>query len=1294
MSITFRLLLTLLGWLVFSASHADWSDSFVEGVNSYTSDGEIEFVWSAKLYGAPNNRKLPANVVTDPSSNACVKSNGQSGECREKGTSDPLALKPEGIPLFSECRSTSNDNISPEWSDSIELSEGEYGDIYIDVRDSFKFVDDGGVYKIKNLTVNNGTVEFAAGQYWVENLTLNYGINVILPSSGSVVFFIESDYRHNGDYVGDVSKPESLIFYSYGNFVQNGGSTLNAFVFSEQSASLDGSATLNGAITGDDVLLNGSSEVSFQDRASLIDVTPNCESANTPLSLQFGTAGAGQNGGSVTFDQAYQDKPLVFLMAPIEAADPNDDGPVAAILTSVNQDAGSGLWTGFTWARQEPPYNSTASKNIQALDWVAVNEGEHVLEDGTELRAGTISTNTAFPFPDRDYVNVDMPSNLSVVLHQKQSRNNNCWLTSNSEYNNNGIRLAIDSSEVYQIWYFARYCESQNTSIFYTDLQEETVAYLATEPTVGAITVNGETINYQFGNSLTHGSGGSTLTPEATCNYTTSYQNNLFSSPPILVASKNERRGNNGGWLRRCQHNAANFSMITEEDQYRDNERNHLAESFSYMAFSSSQTALNPGLNILANDLGLTCDIHQFTIQATLDGQIDQTFQGTVSITSSNNAGSWSNINGQGSLVLGTNPSQASYTFATADAGEVTLGLLNPLEGEITVTVNDGAIEATKQVTFNTYGLRGVLSGAWGENPHKANTNINLELTAVGKDPDGGAGCSLIANYQGTKDISFWTSYNQPSTGFSQLAVRDQVSNSFVDVATNEASRTVVKTIFSGGSASAVVKYPDVGKLAINFWDEVGTVVDDNTQDLQGSVSAELIPDKFVWQSISNQDGELNPESDNHASQFAKSGLPFSSWLVALIADCTPSSATSSECNARNFVADTTKLQISAELASPVNGEMGEFIAGVFNSDLNQADGAIPIKDNIWKEVGSIRLLGHVSEYLNYDLNPLSSIYNVAEASSEVGMFYPHHFELSQASIVAACIAGDFSYIGQQAQQLTWQLQAENAFDDITVNYSEGIYPVVAVADNADDWRFVSSSVIEDFDDGFTAESTTETWQDGIFWQQDLLSGLAKTVQTQSPVIDGAVGLYFNHFDSGISSDPNRGGFVCGEDSDSSFYCELGIAPKWLHGRITPQNSFGSELQPIAVTSELQYFDAGRYVRNTDDTCSDLTLATLDFTPKRNATTAEVGNGSSTVALRNPGIANQGLIWVDFSAPGDSNVGQVDYWFNLESELNWLRDDWNGNGSFDSADDQAGAGEVTFGVFRQSDRVIYRRMVY
>ncbi|MEG3695374.1 DUF6701 domain-containing protein [Vibrio coralliirubri] len=58
-----------------------------------------------------------------------------------------------------------------------------------------------------------------------------------------------------------------------------------------------------------------------------------------------------------------------------------------------------------------------------------------------------------------------------------------------------------------------------------------------------------------------------------------------FTSTPTLLASKRTRKGNNGGWLRRCSVSKTGVSLINEEDMTRDPERGHVVEPFSYFLF-------------------------------------------------------------------------------------------------------------------------------------------------------------------------------------------------------------------------------------------------------------------------------------------------------------------------------------------------------------------------------------------------------------------------------------------------------------------------------------------------------------------------------------------------------------------------------------------------------------------------------------------------------------------------------------------------------------------------------------
>ncbi|MDN4714981.1 hypothetical protein QYZ43_16435 [Vibrio parahaemolyticus] len=75
------------------------------------------------------------------------------------------------------------------------------------------------------------------------------------------------------------------------------------------------------------------------------------------------------------------------------------------------------------------------------------------------------------------------------------------------------------------------------------------------------------------------------------------YFNNgvTFTKAPVFLASKKLRKGNNGGWLRRCHVERDGVYLINEEDMNSDYERGHVLEEFSYFLLKSllSMTYVN-----------------------------------------------------------------------------------------------------------------------------------------------------------------------------------------------------------------------------------------------------------------------------------------------------------------------------------------------------------------------------------------------------------------------------------------------------------------------------------------------------------------------------------------------------------------------------------------------------------------------------------------------------------------------------------------------------------------------------
>ncbi|WP_285163454.1 DUF6701 domain-containing protein [Shewanella goraebulensis] len=586
-SIQSTIKLIALGLLLitpFTHVKADWSNTFIEGVNNINDQGSINLNTSF-IYNAPTNGQLPTfNYVQGGNASAklCVPSNNNAKDCKP---GDFNASLPVDRLDFSQCESDSTDDFGPpSWEEkTIEIPEGEYQNIIVDGGSdrTVQFTSNNaeGIYKIKDLSANSGNIIFAPGQYWIESLFINNGVNVTFPTDGTVTLFIKSDYTHsNKSFTAD---PERLLIYTYGDFTLNGGTSLGAYVVAEGNATLDGSSELVGAVTANNIYLEGSSSLTFDGQSDQISVTPNCDIATPPdtFHIQYGKA----TSGSVVFDTAFPDgvTPLVFLMPTIEQTNTNNDGPASVFLT------GTPTTNGFNWTQQEP--ESQGNRYVQSEDmtevhWIAVTEGTHELPNGTELIAGTVELDNALIGSNSQYVNVALPSTQNVVLNQLQTQVNDCWFTSLSQFNNAGIGLAMDTSEV----------RSNNTrcqpgNLNNNEIQSETVAYLSVESGSGSMVLNSENLNFHFGEAQTF-TNGNIQNLAYQCNYTSDLEG--FTNPPIFVAGKNSRRGGDGGWLRRCQLTNSIVSIAVDEDTYRDNDRSHIWENYSFIALEKTEPVL------------------------------------------------------------------------------------------------------------------------------------------------------------------------------------------------------------------------------------------------------------------------------------------------------------------------------------------------------------------------------------------------------------------------------------------------------------------------------------------------------------------------------------------------------------------------------------------------------------------------------------------------------------------------------------------------------------------------------
>lgn len=319
----------------FSTAEAtDWSQTFIEGANSYDNDGEIKFESSARLNNAPQNGQLPAPKVDD-SDKACYPDGGNAKKCKK---SNQLAQLPAERVSFSQCKSSSNNNIGPPSNSnpSIDVPEGEYGDVKLEggSNRTIRFTTEDGIYKLKTLQAKSGRLELSSGQYWIGDLEINQGVTVVFPATGTVSFFIEGGYDIvNGDSPAD---PTRFLIYSYDDIKLMGGVNLNAYLVGEDDVLLEGSSTLNGAVTSEEIELKGGAVINFINRTDEIDVIPDCnaEPVLPVVPLQCPAEQAGVAGITYRTYDATNWKPGQYT-SPVDHDDFND--LVARVKTTINQ---------------------------------------------------------------------------------------------------------------------------------------------------------------------------------------------------------------------------------------------------------------------------------------------------------------------------------------------------------------------------------------------------------------------------------------------------------------------------------------------------------------------------------------------------------------------------------------------------------------------------------------------------------------------------------------------------------------------------------------------------------------------------------------------------------------------------------------------------------------------------------------------------------------------------------------------------------------------------------------------
>jgi hypothetical protein len=390
------------------------------------------------------------------------------------------------------------------------------------------------------------------------------------PDDGWHMVTFVANYNDNKTYFYiDDNDPDSMDYYVGGELYILGNSdydldkrSINTFI--------DEYTVFNKDLNSDEV-----KEIYNNEKNGLnFDGSQRYNFTITPIEMEAGRVDIHNTFNDTTwthvdFNKSFNTTPVIFSVATANGSD-----PASVRFKNITKD-------GFDIVITEP-LNKDGKHVAQSVSYIAVNPGLHIL-DGHYIDVKTVSTKKYQVRPDDgntgwSRITLDVPICNAAILANIQTLNNlidsipgnplRPWTTAVlRKVDNFNIDVALEKSEVK--------VDSINNN--------ETIAILATEGEVnGTFTdINDNNISYElrFIPKYFKGWSDSKLYKDFL---------NSYDSTPLVIGWKDSRYGNNGGWARLWDLTDSNVSFVTDEDKYKDSERNHIKEDYTFLAFSQS----------------------------------------------------------------------------------------------------------------------------------------------------------------------------------------------------------------------------------------------------------------------------------------------------------------------------------------------------------------------------------------------------------------------------------------------------------------------------------------------------------------------------------------------------------------------------------------------------------------------------------------------------------------------------------------------------------------------------------
>jgi len=468
-----------------------------------------------------------------------------------------------------------------------------------------------------------------------------------------------------------------------------------------------------------------------------------------------------------------------------------------------------------------------------------------------------------------------------------------------------------------------------------------------------------------------------------------------------------------------------------------------------------------------------------------------------------------------------------------------------------------------------------------------------------------------------------------------------------------------------------------------------------------------LRPDTFASFGATDNDWEtagtartLGNASAPPGGVIHKAGRPFTVQATAVNGAGTPATTT-------NYTGTPTATLSDCGGSSACPSTMGTLTLGT-----NFVAGVMSTSTASYDEVGSFNLQLQDTTFANVDAGDgtpadcSSSGRYVCSSTIAVGRFVPDNFAVALNTPAFGTACGSFTYLGQKFNYATAPvitLTARNFAGGTTTNYAGGLWQITNASLTGTSYAAAAGTLdlsgLPGTDPAInSAGSGTGTLTFG--------SGTGLFFARTTPVapFDADISLAINVIDAdgvAYASNPARFGQATAGNGIA-----FSSGKSLRFGRLTIRNANGSQLLPLPVPVEAQYWSGAPingFITNTLDSCTTVASA-------NDAMGNYAGNLSGSpiceTAVTSGGTLSGGRGVLVLAAPGSGNGGSVDLSVNLgaaasgntcttqggapgsatTANLPHLQGNWSGG-----AYDQNPTARATFGISRGSEEVVFVR---